>query len=396
MAELTVRGAAAPLLATSAVQVTASLTMFGVAVVAPAAAPDIGVEATLIGTFTAIAFGSGMLAGLLTGAFSDRYGAVRVGQAMMLLAFLGVACLALSGPLAALLSAVVLGLSYGPVNPFSARILAQVVPRIQRPLFFSIKQSGQPAGTALAGAVLPSLVLMFNWRVAILATGAVAIVVALCIQPLRKRLDAMRNPALAIRAGHVVEPLRLALSQPRLRCLTLSGFFLAGTQVSLASFFVIYLTGPLSLSLTTAGLLSAIMQVGGVTGRLFWGAIADRLVSSNLILGGLAAATGVFSMTAARFPDDWPAIWLAALGFLLGATSHGWNGIYYSELVKVAPHDRVGDAASGAQFGSLAGVAVVPAIFGLVVTLSGSYFPAFLMIVVTMFSTAIYLRTLSS
>ena len=89
MAALTDRGAVAPLLATSSVQVTASLTMFGVAVIAPVAAPDIGVEATLIGAFTAIAYGFGMLAGLLTGAFSDRYGAIRVGQTAMLLAFLG-------------------------------------------------------------------------------------------------------------------------------------------------------------------------------------------------------------------------------------------------------------------------------------------------------------------
>ena len=108
MTELTDRGAIAPLVATSSLQVMVSLTMFGVAVIAPVAAPDIGVEATLIGTFTAIAFGAGMLAALLTGAFSDRFGAIRVGQTMMALAFLGVACLALSSPVSALLSAVLL------------------------------------------------------------------------------------------------------------------------------------------------------------------------------------------------------------------------------------------------------------------------------------------------
>ena len=138
MTELTDRGAIAPLVATSSLQVMVSLTMFGVAVIAPVAAPDIGVEANLIGTFIAIAYGAGMLAALLTGAFSDRFGAIRVGQTMMALAFLGVACLALSSPVAALLSAVLLGISYGPINPLSTHILARVVAEPRRPLFFSI------------------------------------------------------------------------------------------------------------------------------------------------------------------------------------------------------------------------------------------------------------------
>ena len=68
MTELTDRGAIVPLVATSSLQVMVSLTMFGVAVIAPVAAPDIGVEATLIGTFTAIAYGAGISAAFLTGA----------------------------------------------------------------------------------------------------------------------------------------------------------------------------------------------------------------------------------------------------------------------------------------------------------------------------------------
>jgi MFS family permease len=392
MTELTDRGAIAPLAATSAVQVMASLTMFGVAVIAPVAAPDIGVEATLIGTFTAIAYGSGILGGLLTGAFSDRYGAIRVAQTMMVLAFLGVACLALSSPIAALLSAVVLGISYGPINPLSTHILARVVPEHRRPLFFSIKQSAQPAGTALAGALLPGLVIFLGWQIAILATGVAAIVTAFALQPLRRSLDGGRDLSRRIRVGSVVAPLRLIWREPKLRCLALSGFFFSGSQVSLASFYVVYLTGELSLALTTAGLIFTTVQVGGVLGRLFWGAVADSLIPANLLLPGLGFATGVFSVVSGTFELDWPVLLLGALSFALGATSHGWNGVYFSELVKFAPHGTVGDAASGCQFATLSGVAVVPAIFGLIVTLSDSYFAAFTTIAAAMFIASTYMR----
>ena len=93
--DISVRGATAPLAATFAVQTMAAMVLFGVTVIAPAAAPDIGVEATLIGTFTSIAYGFGMLAGLLTSAVTDRYGAIRICQGTMVFAFIGVAVLTL-------------------------------------------------------------------------------------------------------------------------------------------------------------------------------------------------------------------------------------------------------------------------------------------------------------
>ncbi len=391
---LTDRGAIAPLLATSGIQGTASLTMFGVAVIAPVAAPDIGVEATLIGTFTAIAYGSGMLGGLLTGAFCDRFGAIRVGQTAMVLAMLGVACLALSNPIAALASAVVLGISYGPVNPFSTHILARVVPEKRRPLFLSIRASAQPAGTAIAGVLLPFLVELFDWRIAMLATGAVAVLAAVAIQPLRPRLDAERDPGRIIRVGNVMDPLRLVWREPRLRCLALSGFIFSGTQVSLASFFVVYLTGELYLSLVTAGLVFTYMQVGGVLGRLVWGGLADRFVPANLMITGLGAGTALFCVLTAYFAPSWSTSSIVLLSVALGATSHGWNGIYFSELIKYAPEGTVGEAASGAQFSTLAGVAVLPVIFGIVVTAGGGYLAAFLMVAGAMLLATAYMRVM--
>jgi len=49
----TVGDAIGPLLATFSIQTVAAVALFGISVVAPAAAPDIGVDATLIGVFSA-------------------------------------------------------------------------------------------------------------------------------------------------------------------------------------------------------------------------------------------------------------------------------------------------------------------------------------------------------
>ena len=181
------------LVGTFGIQTLAATAMFGVSVVAPAAAPDIGVEAPHVGTFTAVAFGSGLVAGLIAGALADRYGAIRVSQLTMIFAFLACCLFALGTPWAALASAIALGLCYGPVNPASTHILARVVPERSRPLYFSIKQTGMPAGAALAGATLPTLVDQFGWQTAILVAGGAAVLIGICVQPLRQPIDRQRD-----------------------------------------------------------------------------------------------------------------------------------------------------------------------------------------------------------
>jgi MFS family permease len=112
----------------------------------------------------------------------------------MRFALLGCLLMALSTPVAAFAGAVALGLCYGSVNPASTHIPARVTPERFRPVYFSIKQAGMPMGAALAGLLLPLIVAAYDWRIAMIATGLVAVVVAVIIQPLRKSLDAVRHP----------------------------------------------------------------------------------------------------------------------------------------------------------------------------------------------------------
>lgn len=363
--------AAKSLAAMFAVQTTASLAMFGVAVIAPAAAPDIGVAPELIGTFTAIAYGVGMFAGLPTGPLCERFGAIRLSQIVLFLAFAGVAVLTFSSPAAALISAVLLGFCYGPVNPVSTQVLAQVAPARSRPLYFSVKQAGMPVGGAVGGAVLPVLVAYFDWRIAILCTGIVALGIAAAIQPLRGTFDSDLQKDTPLRLGSVAAPLRLIWQSPPLRRLTLVGFVFSGCQVSVATFYVVYLTSAMSMTLLQAGLVYTYMQTAAIFARLFWGALADRIIPARVVLFMLGIGTALFCVSATMQTSDMNFWLFGALSAALGVTSHGWNGVVISELVKFTPDGRTADAASGLQFLNLGGVAIVPPIFGLIVTTSG-------------------------
>ena len=381
------------LAATFAVQTIAAMAMFGVSVIAPVAAADIGVDATLIGAFTGLAYGSGLVVGLLSGRLADRFGALRTSQATMVFALAGCLLLSISTPLAALASAIALGLCYGPVNPLSTHILSRVAPERSRALFFSIKQTGMPAGAAMAGLILPLIVAMFDWRVAIVSVGIAAAATSVFIQPLRRPLDAIRAPGLSIRLGSFVQPIILAWKTPMLRRLGLMGFTYSGVQVALMSFYVLYLIDDLSFSYTsdvvrinmvvysisipTVGFVYAILQISAVAGRLFWGAIADRIAGASTLLVGIGIATAVFTTLAGVMDETWSIWGVSVISFLLGVTSSGWNGLFFSELVRFAPKGRTGDVAAALQFATLSGVTIVPVAFGFIVTASGGYLAAF-------------------
>ncbi len=362
-----------PLAGTFAVQTIVSLAMFGVAVIAPVAARDIGVRAELIGTFTASAYAAGMVAGLFSGVVATRFGLIRVCQLTMVLVLAGTLALALANPLAAIASAILLGLSYGPVNPVSTQILASVTTPRARPLIFSVKQTGMPAGAALAGVLLPLLIGLFDWKTAFISIGVMAIITALFIAPLRPSLDQTRASGGSIRTASFVAPIRLSLKRPQLRCLMAIGFIYGGAQVAIATFYVIHLTGTLGLSLDTAGLMYMLLQLSAVGGRLLWGGIAGWLVPGNFVLAGLGIATAVVATYAGQLQPAAPLWLIAATSILLGVTSHGFNGVMFAESTRYVPENQISSAAGGVQFASLAGVSLVPLVFGLLVTLAGGY-----------------------
>lgn len=355
-----------------------SMSVFTVAVFAPAAAKDIGVEATTIGAFTSIVYLIAMGSGLVSSAMTDRYGAIRVCQATMLFAALGMAAFTIATPWAAVLAAVLLGMGYGPVNPVSAQVLMGVSTPRWRPLMFSIKQTGVTLGGLLAGALVPWLVVEMGWRAAALAVGAGAVLLLVAMQPLRQAFDGDRRAVAAPPGLGMAALVRLAFAHRALRRLAAVGFAYAGCQVSVGAFFVVYMTEALGFPLLEAGAVFAVMQGGGIFGRLFWGAVSDRVAPARWVLAGLGLlmAACVIGLTAAT--ADWPFWALAALGAGVGLSNFGWNGVYLAEVARLAPDGRVAEATGSVQFIMYGGVMAVPPLFGAGVVLLGGYTAPFL------------------
>ena len=148
-------GARCALVATLAIQVYTSFAATAPAVLAPVLAPDLGITPNWIGVFVGLLYAGAMLGSLGCGEFVARYGAIRVSQACVLFCAVGHRGRR-AGPGSAAPLLVGRGVSHGHrLRTDHGRVVGACWrgPRRQdrMALTFSIKQTGVPAGAALAG-----------------------------------------------------------------------------------------------------------------------------------------------------------------------------------------------------------------------------------------------------
>lgn len=353
------------LAATLAVQTLGSMALLTVPVLAPAAARDVGVPAAYVGLYVALAYGASMMSSLVCGDLIRRLGAIRASQLCLLLCALG-ALLAAGGTLGFFVaSAVLMGMGYGPMTPASSHVLARTTSARAMSLVFSVKQTGVPLGGAAAGALVPALVLVMGWRLALAVVAAACVVVALLAQPIRAALDADRDPRRRIHFGSLAGPVRVVLDTPDVRRLAIMSFVYSSLQLCLVTYLVTYLTGSVGYSLVQAGLMMSTAQAAGVVARIGWGALADRTRSPVGVLAFIGGGMAVGALATGAFEASSPPLLVAAVCAWFGATAISWNGVYLAEVARRAPQGRAVEATGGALAVTYFGVLVSPPLFGL-------------------------------
>ena len=362
-----------------------SLAATATSVLAPMIAGDLDLSPKLIGVFVGVIYVGSMGGSLAAGGFVERFGAIRVSQVCVLMcaASLLAVCAGaapLSSAVVALLlvAPLVLGMGYGPITPASSHVLVRTAPPSMMALTFSIKQTGVPAGAALAGALLPGLALAQGWRATFVAIAALGIAIALAAQPTRKSFDADRQPGRPISVGGVFAPLKVVFGALALRELALTGFVYAATQVCLSSFLVVYLTETLGFGIVAAGLALTVANLGGIVGRIAWGGTADRWVPPRAMLGSIGVAAGLCAYATAGFGAGWPPSLIFLVGALFGATAIGWNGVQLAEVARLSPAGQAGAVTGASGFVTFAGVVIGPPVFALLAATTGSYRIGFL------------------
>jgi len=364
------------LAATTALQIYASLAATATSVLAPEIAQTFAIAPKWIGVFVGLVYAGAMIASLACGGFIDRFGAIRVSQAGVVLCAAGTLAVALAPPSAIALlagAAVMIGVGYGPITPASSHVLIRTAEPSRLALTFSIKQTGVPAGAALAGAALPAAALLIGWRPSLIVAAIAGIAVAAAAQPTRAMLDADRRSGRALSPANILEPLAIVWRSRTLIELALVSFIYAGTQVCLTSFLVVYLTESLGWSLVGAGFALTAATLGGVVGRIVWGSIADRALPPRRVLGTIGIAAALCGAVLASAMPTWPTVLLIVIALFFGATAIGWNGVQLSEVARHAPKGAAGAVTGATAFITFSGVVAGPPIFALLAAVTGDY-----------------------
>jgi MFS family permease len=354
-----------------------------VPVLAPAIAAETGLPASLAGVHTALVYAGALVSGPLTGPLIRRWGGVRVLQAGLLIIGLGIALAALAHPAALALSAFVAGMGHGPVTPAGSHLIAARTPPRRRALVFSLKQCGVPLGAMVVAASAPLIAAIAGWRAGVLAVAGVAVLVAVALQPLRRALDAERDPRAGGAGARAIlresgAALALLRQDPALARLTAMASAYGVAQFCFGTFFVAFQVTGLGVPLAEAGLRLALAQAAGVVGRIGWALLADRFGAVPMLaLCGAGAALACFALALAG--PDWPGVLVLAAGVLMGATAVGWNGVMLAEAARLAPPGQVGGATAALSFCFAVTMLVAPPLFSVLVGLTGGYAAGFAM-----------------
>jgi MFS transporter, ACS family, aldohexuronate transporter len=354
-------------------QTVANVGPLGIPAIASLIRADLGLTLAQAGSFLSAYYIGPSLVSLPAGTLADRWGVKR----MLVLGQLVIAAGLLAASLATSYAAFTLllvaaGFGYGMLNPTSTKAVMGWAPAAHRATLVGLKQVGLPLGGMLGAALMPALALGLGWRVALVASaaliaaGAVASLVAYRDPP-----GAGLPPAAPGARGAVAS----VLTSRDLWLLAIATAVFAAMQTVWMSYLVLYLQGTVGLSLLAASRLLALAQLGGMTGRVLFGMLSDRLFAGRrrlpLVLAGVSSAACTLAIASVGAGAS--TVGLSALAFLFGVVGIGWNGVQHTWMAELAGARAAGTAVGLGLGVSSAGVTLGPLVFGYFVQRAGGF-----------------------
>lgn len=369
-----------------AIQVMISLSVISLSVMMPVVAKDLAIEPKLVGIFAAITYAIAAGVALAAAGPIVRFGAVRISQAALLMAAIGLALNSAALVATTVLAVMFIGVAQGPTNPASAHVLSQRVPREYFGAVFSLKQTGVPIGFALAGIVFPQLLGWIGWRGASLVAAGAAVATALLVELLRPGLDTKLG---AGKTGPGIwHSIKFVMAHPQLRVLGCSAFVYVVAQHTFTFYLVTYLYEHCHLTIVQAGFLLSLSQFAGTAVRLVSGGMGDRLPRMQL-LGWTGIAMTAGCIATGLLSSETP-FWLIALVVMgYGSVVISWNGTSQAEFAHLSPPGMVAPVAAVQTSLAFMGSVFGPPVFALLAS-AVSYRAAFFFVAACVLAAAIW------
>jgi len=341
------------------------------AILAPAILNDLLIEPSWLGVYFGIISTVALAVQVGCGSFIIKFGPLRVSQISLFLTGIGLALATPGLMFLMFLSAAAIGASASS-TPASSHLLGRYSPSQYAPLVFSIKQTAVPFGLLSAGLLGPLLTEIYGWRIALMLISGICVIFTLVLEILRSEFDNDRDESKKFHLSDLRVTIESVLTQQSLRTLAFGCFAFVGLQTTFIAFFVIYLT-EIGYSLLEAGAIFSVATAVAIPGRIFWGWLSSRFIQPKAMLGVLALlmflAVGMTSLIDFTW-SNWQVMFVAVL---VSVSVFSWHGVTLAEAAKLAPSQMRGTVTGGVlSFGQFGGL-VLPLLYSLILSFTGSY-----------------------
>lgn len=262
------------------------------------------------------------------------------------------------------------GLWSATSTPAGSKAIMTWFPFSQIGLALGIRQTGIPLGGLVAAVLMPQIAIHFSWQMAMVTMGIGAILGAGICQISYKDFPKGEKTKVKKQGRWT-----LLLRNRNIWLIGLTGMSYVATQFTIVSYLVLYLHDQAGQPVALASIFLALVQFGGIVGRVFWGYISDRFFQAKrkaviILIGGIAAAMSLSMLFLTRGTPLWI---IGLLSWIFGFSAVGWNGVFITMLSEMAGKEQAGTAVGIGLTMLQIGVLLFPPAFGFLVDLSGTY-----------------------
>ena len=238
-----------------------------------------------------------------------------------------------------------------------------------------------PLGGLLGAVFLSYLGSAFGWRRAIILPGILTILSSIFILNFfKERAEMGYSQSEAEKDTNISfwKTISLMIKNRDLVKISIFGFFLGVMGNSVTAHFTLFLFLDYNLSERVAGVGFAMVQLGSIMGRVFWGIFCDKALSSNksktfLFMGTSFCLTTIILSFGLKDLNSSSIYLFLLLAFLMGCFGNAWPGIFCASVTETVTEKNVGIAVGFAYLFIRTGMMIAPPIFGYIADLRGSY-----------------------
>jgi ACS family hexuronate transporter-like MFS transporter len=270
----------------------------------------------------------------------------------------------------------VAGFGCGAFPTVSTKAILSWFSITERGTTIGINQTAVNIGGIITAATLPTISILYGWRIGFVTIGLVTIIISILAytlyrDPPKTFTDVETKPATKPnRKG----ALRMMLDK-NILLISVSCVGLMIVQFAMVTYLIVYLRDIVGLSVVVGGSLLAIVNAGGGIGKPLLGAMSDRIFGGSrrkpLLL--VAILSFLFSIIMQIISPSTPYIVLAVIFATFGFSALGWGGLNFLLVAEFTGSEYAGIAVGYTNMIGLLGNIFGPPIFGLIIDATGSY-----------------------